>query len=204
MLRRIKIYGRLRKFLGGQSVFEADVANPAEAVSFLVANWPKLEAHMAKQYYKVFVGSYNVGKDELHDPSSAQEEIKIVPVVVGARRFLRSKFGKIIVGATLIAAPFLAPAIGITALGTYAGGLTIAGKIATTIGLNLALSGVSELLNGPQDDMSDDDNPQQSYSFSGIQNVSRVVPLPICYGERCVGSVIVSAGIDTVQVKGSI
>ena len=198
MLRRIKIYGRLRKFLGGQSVFEADVANPAEAVSFLVANWPKLEAHMAKQYYKVFVGNYNVGKDELHDPSSVQEEIKIVPVVVGAGEFADSTVGKIIIGVALIAAPYLAPAV----FGTY-GSLTLLGTVVTGIGMSMALTGVSQLLNGPQDDDSDDDNPQESYSFSGVQNVSRVVPVPICYGETMVGSVIVSAGIDTVQVKGT-
>jgi len=201
MLRRIKIYGRLRKFLGGQSVFEADVANPAEAISFLVANWPKLEAHMAKQYYKVFVGNYNVGKDELHDPSSVQEEIKIVPVVVGAGDFAKSDIGKIILGVALIAAPYIAPAV----FGTYgsAMGLTLLGKVVTGIGMSMALTGVSNLLNGPQDDGSDDDNPQESYSFSGVQNVSRVVPVPICYGETMVGSVIVSAGIDTVQLKGT-
>ena len=198
MLRRIKIYGRLRKFLGGQSVFEADVANPAEAVSFLVANWPKLEAHMAKQYYKVFVGNYNVGQDELHDPSSAQEEIKIVPVVVGAGEFADSTVGKIIIGVALIAAPYLAPAVFGT---TLAAGITI-GAITTSIGISMLIGGVSQLLTGdPQDDV-DDQEAQESYSFSGIQNVSRVVPLPICYGETVVGSVIVSAGIDTVQVKG--
>ena len=198
MLRRIKIYGRLRKFLGGQSVFEADVANPAEAVSFLVANWPKLEAHMAKQYYKVFVGNYNVGQDELHDPSSAQEEIKIVPVVVGAGEFADSTVGKIIIGVALIAAPYLAPAVFGT---TLAAGITL-GAITTSIGISMLIGGVSQLLTGDPQDNIDDQEPQESYSFSGIQNVSRVVPLPICYGETVVGSVIVSAGIDTVQVKG--
>ena len=196
MLRRIKIYGRLRKFLGGQSVFEADVANPAEAVSFLVANWPKLEAHMAKQYYKVFVGNYNVGKDELHDPSSFQEEIKIVPVVVGAGDFADSTVGKIIIGVALIAAPYLIPVLG------PGMGLALVGSAMTAVGVSMLIGGVSQLLTGdPQDDI-DDQEPQESYSFSGIQNVSRVVPLPICYGETVVGSVIVSAGIDTVQVKG--
>lgn len=196
MLRRIKIYGRLRKFLGGQSVFEADVANPAEAVSFLVANWPKLEAHMAKQYYKVFVGNYNVGKDELHDPSSVQEEIKIVPVVVGAGDFADSTVGKIIIGVALIAAPYLIPVLG------PGMGLALVGSAMTAVGVSMLLGGVTQLLTGdPQDDV-DDQEPQESYSFSGVQNVSRVVPLPICYGETVVGSVIVSAGIDTVQVKG--
>jgi predicted phage tail protein len=45
------------------------------------------------------------------------------------------------------------------------------------------------------------DDPRKSYSFSGIQNTSRQgVPVPIVYGETLVGSVVISAGIDTVQV----
>jgi predicted phage tail protein len=45
------------------------------------------------------------------------------------------------------------------------------------------------------------DDPRKSYSFSGIQNTSRQgVPVPIVYGETIVGSVVISAGIDTVQV----
>jgi len=203
MLRRIKVYGRLRKFLGGQSVFEADVANPAEAISFLIANWPKLEVHMAKQYYKVFVGNHNVGKDELHDPSSVQEEIKIIPVVFGAAKkkkggFLSSPWGIIIIGALLIAAPYAIPAL--AGSGVLA---TAVAKAMTSIGIGLVLTGVSELLNPTPQDKVDDQEPQESYSFSGIQNVSRVVPVPICYGETMVGSVIVSAGIDTVQLKGT-
>jgi predicted phage tail protein len=46
-----------------------------------------------------------------------------------------------------------------------------------------------------------EDDPRKSYSFSGIQNTSRQgVPVPIVYGETIVGSVTISAGIDTVQV----
>jgi predicted phage tail protein len=45
------------------------------------------------------------------------------------------------------------------------------------------------------------DDPRKSYSFSGIQNTSRAgTPVPIVYGETVVGSVVISAGIDTVQV----
>jgi predicted phage tail protein len=39
--------------------------------------------------------------------------------------------------------------------------------------------------------------PQESYSFSGIQNTSRQgTPVPVVYGETIVGSVVISAGID--------
>jgi predicted phage tail protein len=52
MLRKIKLYGKLAKFIGHR-VLEADVATAAEAVRFLLANWPELEAHMSDQYYRV-------------------------------------------------------------------------------------------------------------------------------------------------------
>jgi predicted phage tail protein len=40
-------------------------------------------------------------------------------------------------------------------------------------------------------------DPQESYSFSGIQNTSRQgIPVPVVYGETIVGSVVISAGID--------
>jgi predicted phage tail protein len=40
MLRKIKLYGKLAKFIGHR-VLEADVATAAEAVRFLLANWPE-------------------------------------------------------------------------------------------------------------------------------------------------------------------
>jgi predicted phage tail protein len=44
-------------------------------------------------------------------------------------------------------------------------------------------------------------DPRKSYSFSGIQQTSRQgTPVPIVYGETLVGSVVISAGVDTVQV----
>jgi predicted phage tail protein len=43
MLRKIKLYGKIAKFIGHR-VLEADVATAAEAVRFLLANWPELEA----------------------------------------------------------------------------------------------------------------------------------------------------------------
>ena len=44
-------------------------------------------------------------------------------------------------------------------------------------------------------------DPQESYSFSGIQNTSRQgLPVPLVYGETIVGSVVISAGIDTDDI----
>ena len=82
MLRTIRIYGRLAKFLKRRK-FEAEVSSAAEAVRFLLANFPQLERHMADQHYRVSVGGYDLAEDELHDPAG-QQEIKIVPVLAGA------------------------------------------------------------------------------------------------------------------------
>jgi predicted phage tail protein len=198
MLRKIKLYGQLAKFIG-RRVLEADVATAAEAVRMLVANFPGIEQHMADQYYRVTVGTYDLGLDEIHDPAG-QQDIKIVPVVAGA-----GATAKIILGVALFALATFA-----TAGGGAIFGAAIAkniGFLAATqaFGVALALGGVAQLLTpvpkipqGP-DTVND---PRKTYNFSGIQQTSRQgVPVPCVYGLTLVGSVVISAGTDTVQVK---
>jgi predicted phage tail protein len=200
MLSKIKLYGKLAKFIGHR-VLEADIASAAEAVRFLVVNFPGLEQHMAEQHYRVSVGSYDLSEDELHHPSG-QQQISIVPVITGAGAAAR-----IIAGVALIAISFGVGAI--VSAGATLGGLAGIGAVGTLgvkLGAVLILGGVSQLLSPVptlptgQDTQSD---PRKSYSFSGIQQVARQgVPLPIAYGETMVGSVVVSQGVDTVQVSG--
>jgi predicted phage tail protein len=198
MLRKIKLYGQLAKFIG-RRVLEADVATAAEAVRMLVANFPGLEQHMAEQYYRVTVGTYDLGLDEIHDPAG-QQDIKIVPVVAGA-----GATAKIILGVALFALATFA-----TAGGGAIFGAAIAkniGFLAATqaFGVALALGGVAQLITPvpkvPQGPDTDND-PRKTYNFSGIQQTSRQgVPVPCVYGLTLVGSVVISAGTDTVQVK---
>jgi predicted phage tail protein len=188
MLRTIRVYGRLAKFLKRRS-FKAEVATAAEAVRFLLANFPKLEPELAQGHYRVSVGDYDLSEDELRDPSG-QQDIKIVPVVAGAGAAAR-----IIAGVALIALSFLIIPLGIAAAGS--GIATLVGGL----GASLLLGGIAQLLTPIPKAGKDDKDPRKSYSFSGVQNTSRQgVPVPIVYGEILVGSVIISAGIDTVQV----
>ena len=190
MLRKIKLYGRLAKFIGHR-VLEADVATAAEAVRFLLANWPELEGHMNDQHYRVSVGKYDLEAEELHHPAGAAP-ISFVPVVAGAGAVAR-----IIAGIALVAFSLLLPGVG----------AAIGGAAMTKIGIlggALILGGVAQLLTPtptvPQGADTQDD-PRKSYSFSGVQNTSRQgTPLPRVYGEMVVGSVVVSAGTDTVWV----
>ena len=204
-MREIRVYGQLAKFLK-RRVFRAEVASAAEAVRFLLANFPQLEQHMADQHYRVSLGEYDLGVDELHDPAG-QQQIKIVPVLSGA-----GGVGKIIAGVALVALTIVTGGFGGAAIGLFGAGTLALGTVGLAVGASLVLGGVANLLTPVprqyQPGMSTSGNdtnqdPRKSYSFSGIQQTSRQgVPVPVVYGETIIGSVVISAGIDTVQVYG--
>ena len=208
MLREIRLYGALAKFIG-KRVLRADVASAAEAIRFLVTNWPEAEQHMADRYYKVSVGDYELPLAEIHDPAG-QQVIRITPVVSGAG----GSGGQIAIGIALIALSFAFPGAGAFGVASFSGATasTVAGATATTlttIGNAISLIGASMILGGvagliaptPKIDK-DAQDPRKSFSFSGIQNTSRQnVAIPIIYGETITGSIVASAAIDIVQVK---
>jgi predicted phage tail protein len=158
---------------------------------------------MADQYYRVTVGTYDLDLNEIHDPTG-QQDIKIVPVVAGA-----GVAGRIILGVALIAlaiaVPGLGAAAGAKAAATIFGtGFSSMALSVGMLGVSLVLGGVAQLLTPipkvPQGAGSDND-PRKTYNFSGIQQTSRQgVPVPCVYGLTLVGSVVISAGTDTVQV----
>ena len=201
MLRKVKLYGELADFVGYKEL-DAVINSTADAIRFLVSNFPKLEAHMTNRHYKVLVDDYDIDETELHNPIG-QSDISIVPVISGAG----GGFGKILGGAALIGLSFFS-------LGTSAGlgvaftkGFAKVGLIQKGlfgIGAALTLSGVSDLLFPVPDipDFSNEEDPRISFSFSGVQNTSRAgTSHPIVYGEIVTGSVVISAGIDTHQVS---
>jgi len=203
MLREIRVYGQLAKFLGRRK-FMAAVDSAAEAIRFLIANFPQVEQHMCQEgrHYRVLVGEHSVGMEELHGPAGGHA-IKIVPVIGGAG----GGVGQIIAGVALVAAAIFIPGLG----------LGLGGALVTKIGLlggALILGGISQALtptptlatsgtySGPQGTTNTEMDPQKSYSFSGIQNTSRAgTPLPLAFGEILCGSIVISAGIDTVQIE---
>ena len=203
MLRKIKLHGELAEFLG-QDEFEAVVKTTAEAVKFLITNFPKLEAYMSNRYYQVLVGGNELDKDQIHDPVG-KSEIHFVPVISGAGG---SSFYRILLGGALIGASFLFPGAGLfgKAGAELTGGVVtgFAAKVGTAlsaVGAGLVLNGVSEILFPlPVPDEPEDD-PRISFNFSGVQNTSRAgTAHPIVYGEIVCGSVVISASVDTNQV----
>lgn len=190
MLKKITVYGKLRKFLG-QSTFEADVNNAREAFSFLFSNFKGLEKHMREQLYVVKIGAKVITTDLIN--MNTEKEIKIIPVVHG-------NFFTFVLGLAL----------------KYGAKKYITNKILTTVvsyvATSLILNGVNNML-APQQDTRNPISNQDSldpaalasnYSFTGLTNISNAgVPLNIAYGEILVGSIVVSNGVDTVQVEGT-
>jgi len=202
MLSKIKVYGRLARFLG-ERIFEAEISSPTDAFKFLIANFPSLESHMMEQSYCVKIGDYEIDETELDTPVG-QQEIKIVPVVAGARRGL----GRFILGAVLIGAAVFAPTVGLGlgqgtsafAFGTSGGGALLAA--AGNLGIYLALSGAAQMLT-PTEELGGASDDPASFTFNGIQNTIRAgVAIPVVYGEIFTGSLVVSGGIDTDDFSG--
>ena len=193
-LKKIKLYGKLRKFIG-QSSFMADVATPAEAFKFLLANFPEVEAHFYQHHYRIKMGNTEISEDLLN--MRGEDDISIIPIVTGS--------GFIFAAAAAVFS-------GAAAVVTTAAASGVLGSIATTVLTSLAIDGITSLLTPTVDTGSFDDSGVElnagmqasNFAFNGIANISRSgVALPVVYGERFVGSIVVSNGVDTVQVEGT-
>ena len=196
MLRKVKLYGELADFVGHKEV-DAVINCTADAIRFLVSNFPKLEEHMSQRYYRVLVDDYEIGEEDIQNPIG-NSDISIVPVIAGAG----GGVGKTLLGVAMVGLAFAVPgSIAFTKAGITGGALS---KGLFGIGAALTLTGVSQMLFPLPElpDFSDEEDPRISFSFSGVQNTSRAgTSHPICYGEIVCGSVVISAGIDTDQVS---
>ena len=209
MLRKIRLYGHLAEHCG-QKVFEAVARTPAEAIRFLLCNFPELRSIMGAGHYTVAVGPHTLelgeSPDQLTYPLMADDDIRIIPVVTGANIFRNLAF--IALGAVLIGAAIASGGVslGLTGfqssavVGVSSTSALQAGAIAAAagnIGIGLALTGVAGLLSPTIAAPDIDNDPRNNNSFSGVQNTSREgIPVPVAYGEVIVGSVVISAGLN--------
>jgi len=198
-MRTVKLYGELAEFTGRKEIV-ADIADVAESIRMLIANFTGLEKHMIEREYVVCVGNTSIGLNELNDPIGT-EDIFITPVITGAG----GNTGKIILGVALIAtATILIPGLGATGAFAAMGSAGTAGWATTAIfnlGASLVLGGIAGMLAPTPKTPERTEDPRESFNFSGITNTNAAgVPVPIVLGRTITGSVVVSAGIDTVQV----
>ena len=190
-MKKIRVYGRLRKFLK-KAEFEADVASPLEALSFLNCNFKGVEEHMAQQPYTIMCGDVAISEDLINLQTDA--DIKIIPLVHG--NFFSLIIG---VGLKVFAKKVILPKLLTT--------------IISTVATQMIFNGVNNILtpqrknNNSAASNMDRQDPSAfaaNYSFTGLTNVSQAgVPVNLVFGEILVGSITVSNGVDTVQVEGA-
>lgn len=186
-MKKIVLYGELGRKFG--KYWYLDVNSPAEAVRAIGVNRPDFVEYLMKAEensvrFKVFAGKENPGPEQLTNPLSDKEVIRIVPVIAGA-----GGMGMIIVGAILIVIGFF----------TY--GAT------TKLGIMLVVAGIATLIvqhyNKPKTrEESEDPDNRPSFSFGGAVNtVMQGGCVPVCYGGPIeVGSYVVSGSIDSRDI----
>ena len=213
MLRTVKVYGHLAEHCG-QSVFEAMVRVPADAIKFLLCNFPELRGLMRDGYYKVAVGPHDLQladcPEQIGYPLAVDDVVQVIPVVSGAG----GGVGKVLAGAALIGIAIASSGAGLFAGGSMGFGATATGGfaaatfgaklavIAGNIGLALAVSGVAQMVSPqPPAPPEFDNDPRNNYGFSGIQQTAREgSTIPVVYGETLVGSIIISQGLNVDEV----
>lgn len=194
-LRKVKLYGELAREFG--PVHRLAISSPAEAVRALCATIPGFEAWLIRSeergvaYRVTNAGSPVREAEQLHHPTGDLGEVRIAPVLQGAKR---AGLFQVFLGAVLIAASFFVPGMGIVLLGSTLG------KMVFSVGVTMVLGGVVQMLSPQPKLQSVAERPENepSYQFNGpVNTTSQGHPVPIGYGRLLVGSAVISAGIST-------
>lgn len=201
-LREVRLYGHLGRQFG--RIHRLAVESAAEAIRALVATVDGFEAALCRHRpgWHLRVGAATLADaEQLRDPSSAGEVIRIIPAVAGAK----SGLGQVLLGVALIAAAVLMP-VGAFGFGSAVlFGTTTVASLTGSIGVAMALGGVAQMLAPKpkhQAGSDADDAQKQSYVFSGPINTSQQgVGVPIVYGTMTIGSVVVSTGLDVRELS---
>lgn len=189
-LRTIRLFGHLGKRFG--KVHHYAISSPAEAVRAMSCTIPGFREYVgidhARSGFRVLVGSESVGVERLGEISGGQE-IHIVPVVRGAK-----KWGQVIIGAVLITAAVM--------LQRYELLPKIAGYMMST-GIAMALGGIAGLIASPPNPLNygaGEDGRPSNYLFNGSnQATPSGGPMPVLYGRLEIPLVLISGSITPEQ-----
>lgn len=200
MTKTIILYGDLRKRFGKQ--FNFDVSTVAEGVRAMLTVVPGFRAYLQDHLnsaFRVLVDKEAQGAEDLQSPIGRAETIRIVPVTVGAS----DGVGKILLGVALIAAVYFTG--GMAGVGFSMMGTSTLSTMAIGIGMNLALSGVMQLLSNPPNSNQGGTKDMDTWSFNGpTLTTGQGGCVPLGYGIGRISGNVISSGIDSMtwQDKG--
>ena len=208
MMRNIYLEGELGNRYGRE--LTANVDSIRDAFRLIEANYPDFKTYLISCHEKNIGFTFEVAgksiekEEDLIFPIESGD-IVISPIPAGSK----SGGAKILAAIAIVAimlTPGLREAFYITeaaaaAAGTTAG-FTTAGMVAASLALNLAMTGLQQLM--APDPATDSDEPT-SYMFNGSgQNVIEGDPVPILYGElRVPGRPIAFSVINNARTFGA-
>lgn len=183
----VRFYGSLKQF---GTKFRLDCKTPAEVVQALTSQIPKLRQFIQQGLFTVRVGREYLDnrylEQGLNQHLKDDSTVHFTPVLKGSKK---AGLFQTIVGAVMVV---------VGAFTSWAGGAAlIAG------GIGLIAGGVAQMLTKmPSMSTGKDAERKQSTSFSNLSNMAaQGRPMPLAYGRIRVGSLIISQGVETMDIE---
>lgn len=186
-MKTIILHGILAKKFGKS--FRLSVGSTKEAMRALCVQLAGFEAFMMNAHrqglrFAVFHDKHNVGENEL-DMSHTAKIIRVVPIVEGSKK---AGLFETIIGAVMVVA-------GIVVTGMTFGGAGAVGAALIGAGIGLMVGGIAQMLMpsvATQDNNQDGNKANKGFG-TAVTTIAQGNPVPILYGEREIGSFIMSA-----------
>lgn len=190
----VRFYGSLKQF---GTEFRLDCKTPAEVVQALTSQIPKLRQFIQQGLFTVRVGrdyfDNRYLEQGLNQKLKDDSTVHFTPTLKGSKR--GGLFG-VIAGVALIATAFALGPLGFSVIGANAAWM-VGG-----VGASMLLGGVAQMLTKmPSMSTGKDAEKKQSTSFSNLSNMAaQGRPMPLAYGRIRVGSLIISQGVETMDI----
>ena len=183
----VRFYGSLKQF-GAE--FRLDCKTPAEVVQALTSQIPKLRQFIQQGLFTVRVGREYLDnrylEQGLNQHLKEDATVHFTPVLKGSKK---AGLFQTIVGAVMVV---------VGTFTSWAGGAALVAG-----GIGLMAGGVAQMLTKmPSMSTGKDAERKQSTSFSNLSNMAaQGRPMPLAYGRIRVGSLIISQGVETMDIE---
>lgn len=204
----VRFYGSLKQF---GSEFNLDCKTPAEVVHALTSQIPKLRQFIQQGLFTVRVGREYLDSRYLEQGLSQKLKddatVHFTPTLKGSKR---SGLRRVIAGAAIIAGALVLGPLGFGVLGSTSA-MMIGG-----LGASMLLGGVAQMLTKmptmrgvtptgavkPESTKVKQEEKKQSTSFSNLSNmVAQGKSMPLAYGLIRTGTLVISQGVETMDVE---
>ena len=202
----VRFYGSLKQF---GSEFNLDCKTPAEVVHALTSQIPKLRQFIQQGLFTVRVGRDYLDNRYLEQGLSQKLKedatVHFTPTLKGSKR--GGVFG-VIAGAAIVAGALALGPLGLGVLGSTSA-MLVGG-----LGASMLLGGVAQMLTkmptmrgvtptgAVKPEKGKQEEKQQSTSFSNLSNmVAQGKSMPLAYGLIRTGTLVISQGVETMDVE---